>query len=167
MSKRYMTDEKLNTMVDIWDYRDTYQDIANECDLSVRTVKAWGKRVNSIYPDRCEKKVSLKRKMKGICAKNHKKGHPYCPCNNKECPVRASCDKKRYTNQCPFALDYFNAVHHKDPTCSITIYHENGLWKTIKIASTIGKTKAVDQVDNDKLAEYIKYLEALPYYNKL
>jgi uncharacterized protein YjcR len=61
-----MNKEKLQTMVDVWNDCTSYNDIASKVDLSVLTIKAWGKKVNAKFNDKCQPKVRRRKKMEDL-----------------------------------------------------------------------------------------------------
>ncbi len=111
---------------------------------------------------------------------NKAKDHPYSPCNDGTCLVSACCNIIEQLFKCQMVRDFLNAFDHKN-SGDITIYYINeyGLWRPFMSGSAKTHTtehlfvRAMEHyihdepLDFDKNVEYTKYLENLPYYDKL
>ena len=111
---------------------------------------------------------------------NKAKDHPYSPCNDRTCPVAACCNIIEQLFKCQMVRDFLNAFDHKN-SGYITIYYINeyGVWRPFMSGSAKTHTtehlfvRAMEHyifdepLDFDKNVEYTKYLENLPYYDKL
>ena len=104
---------------------------------------------------------------------------PCKPC--KKCITQACCNFGEQLFKCPPVMDYYNAIHHKDPTniCTFNI-NSYGVWqvfvsgrpkhRTIEDIIKLSENESMPTgpvFDYKKHLEYTKHLETLEYYDQL
>ena len=52
--KKFVTDEQIVKLPEVWEQSESYKEIAEKLDLTIPTIKFWGKKINSEYPDKCK-----------------------------------------------------------------------------------------------------------------